>query len=87
MQGRRIYIELINAPFLKMRGSGEEFRAGIALALERGWIELHGSGTFVRLVNVPFFNMGGSGEDFAQASRSPKTAAGSSCTSQGRICG
>ncbi|MDA9430493.1 hypothetical protein [Bradyrhizobium sp. CCBAU 51627] len=44
--GIRIFIELVNAQFLKMGGSGE--RAGIALARERGWIELHESGTFQR---------------------------------------
>ncbi len=49
VQEGRIYIELVNAPFLRMGGSGQEFRAGIALATERGWIELHESGTFARL--------------------------------------
>lgn len=45
VQDGRIYIELVNAPFLKSGGSGEEFRASIALAMERGWLELHESGT------------------------------------------
>ncbi len=35
-----------------MGGSGDEFRAGIDLADERGWIELHESGTFIRLTRV-----------------------------------
>ncbi len=52
MQDGRIYIELVNAPFLKMGGSGDEFRAAIDLADERGWIELHESGTFIRLTRV-----------------------------------
>ncbi len=52
MQDGRIYIELVNAPFLRMGGSGQEFRAGIALATERGWIELHESGTFIRLTKA-----------------------------------
>ena len=47
----RIYIELVNKPFLKMGGTGEEFRAAVALAKERGWIEPHESGTFVRLIS------------------------------------
>ncbi|GGI26736.1 hypothetical protein [Bradyrhizobium guangdongense] len=52
VQDGRIYIELVNVPFLKMGGTGEEFRAGIALAHERGWIELHESGTFLRLTQA-----------------------------------
>jgi hypothetical protein len=46
----RIFIELINVPFLKQGGTGEEFRTAVALAQERGWLELHESGTYVRLV-------------------------------------
>ncbi len=49
MQDGRIYIDLVNAPFLRMGCSRDEFRAGIALAEERGWIELQESGTFLRL--------------------------------------
>ncbi len=50
MQDGRIFIELVNnTPFLKMGGNGDEFRATIALANERGWIEVHESGTYVRL--------------------------------------
>ena len=39
-------------PFLQMGGSGEEFRAGITVAQERGWIELHESGTYPRLMKA-----------------------------------
>jgi hypothetical protein len=47
----RIYIELINAAFMRQRrGSGPEFGAGIKFAVERGWLELHESGTYVRLL-------------------------------------
>ncbi len=49
VQDGRIFIELVNATFLKNGGSGDEFRAGIALASEHGWIELHESGTFIRM--------------------------------------
>ena len=49
VQDGRIYIELINGPFLsKDRGSPAEYGAGMKLALERGWLVMHESGTFVR---------------------------------------
>jgi hypothetical protein len=45
----RIYIEKINAAFLYGdTGTAAEYGAGLALAIERGWLELHESGTFVR---------------------------------------
>ncbi|BAL08520.1 MULTISPECIES: hypothetical protein [Bradyrhizobium] len=47
----RIYIERINAPFLfKLKGSGSEFGAGLKLAIERGWLSKHESGTYVKLM-------------------------------------
>ncbi|MBW7968134.1 hypothetical protein [Bradyrhizobium sp. BR 10289] len=50
VQDGRIYIERINAPFLfEHKAKGSEFAAGIRFAVERGWLELHESGTFVRL--------------------------------------
>lgn len=49
VQDGRIFIELINVPFLKQGGIGEQFRAAVAVAQERGWLELHESGTYVRL--------------------------------------
>jgi hypothetical protein len=53
VQDGRIHIEKINAPFMYQRGgSGPEFGAGINLAVERGWLELHESGTYVRLLNA-----------------------------------
>jgi hypothetical protein len=49
-QEGRIYIELINGPFLfREKGTPEEYKAGLDLAVERGWLVLHESGTFVRL--------------------------------------
>ncbi|MGY8684061.1 hypothetical protein Q2941_40825 [Bradyrhizobium sp. UFLA05-153] len=52
-QDGRIHIEKINAPFLyALKASGEEFGAGIKYAVERGWLELHESGTYVRLLEV-----------------------------------
>ncbi|WP_371932914.1 hypothetical protein [Bradyrhizobium sp. CCGUVB23] len=48
----RIHIEKINAPFLhSLKACGQEFGAGIKMAVERGWLELHESGTYVRLLN------------------------------------
>lgn len=52
VQDGRIHIEKINAPFMyQHHGSGPEFGAGIKMAVERGWLELHESGTYVRLLN------------------------------------
>jgi len=48
-QDGRIYIELINGPFLfKDKGSPAEYGAGMKLPVERGWLAIHKSGTFVR---------------------------------------
>ena len=45
---RRIHIEKINEPFLfRDRGSPAEYGAGLKLAIERGWLNMHESGTFV----------------------------------------
>ena len=53
-QQGRIYIELINGPFLyREKGTPDEYKAGLDLAVERGWLVLHESGTFVK------FNEGG----------------------------
>ena len=49
VQDGRIYIELINGPFLfREKGTPDEYKAGLDLAIERGWLVLHESGTFVR---------------------------------------
>ncbi|MGC0395921.1 MULTISPECIES: hypothetical protein [Bradyrhizobium] len=51
VQDGRIHIEKINAPFLyTLKGRGAEFGAGIDYAVEKGWLELHESGTYVRLL-------------------------------------
>jgi hypothetical protein len=48
-QEGRIYIELINGPFLyREKGTPDEYKAGLDLAIERGWLVLHESGTFVK---------------------------------------
>ena len=51
VQDGRIYIERINAPFLfDLKAKGSEFGAGLRYAIEKGWLELHESGTYVRLL-------------------------------------
>ena len=52
-QDGRIYIEKINAPFLfgdKATPAG--YAAGLAFSIERGWLELHESGTYVKFTQV-----------------------------------
>ncbi|MGY4465589.1 hypothetical protein ACVWWK_001271 [Bradyrhizobium sp. LB9.1b] len=51
VQDGRIHIEKINYPFLyTLKASGTEFGAGLRWAVEKGWLELHESGTYVRLL-------------------------------------
>jgi hypothetical protein len=46
MQDGRIFVELINGPFLfELKGTPSEYSAGLELAIERGWLQLHESGT------------------------------------------
>jgi hypothetical protein len=47
IQGRS-HIEQFNEPLLfRDRGSPAEYSAGPKLAIERGWLKMHESGTFV----------------------------------------
>jgi hypothetical protein len=49
VQDGRIYIEKLNGPFLyEAKGTPAEYKAGLELAIERGYLTLHESGTFVR---------------------------------------
>lgn len=53
VQDGRVYIEVINHPFLYVdKGTALEYRAGLAYAIKQGWIELHESGTFVRFTQA-----------------------------------
>jgi len=53
VQARRIYIELINGPFLfREKGTPDEYKAALDLAIERSWLELDRSGTFVRFTQA-----------------------------------
>ena len=51
VQDGRIYIERINAPFLAVGGTGDNFRAGIERAITLGWLWLHESGTYVKFTD------------------------------------
>jgi hypothetical protein len=49
----RIYIELLNWPFLsEFKGSPAEYKAGLDLAIERGWLVMHESGTYVKFTGT-----------------------------------
>jgi len=53
VQEGRIYIEKINGPFLfGDKGTPAEYSAGLELAVTRGWLELHESGTYVRFTTT-----------------------------------
>jgi len=48
-----IYIEKINGPFLfGDKGTPAEYSAGLELAIARGWLELHESGTYVKFTQA-----------------------------------
>jgi hypothetical protein len=48
VQDGRIYIEKINSPFLLGdKGTPAKYSAGLELAISRGWLVMHESGTFV----------------------------------------
>jgi hypothetical protein len=52
-QDGRIHIEKLNGPFLfKEGGSAAEYKAGLDLAIARGWLWLHESGTFVKFTQA-----------------------------------
>ena len=49
VQDGRIYIETINDQFLfKEGGTPEEYGTGLRLAIDRGWLWKHESGTYVK---------------------------------------
>ena len=53
MQDGRIHIEKINGPFLfREKGTPAEYKAGLDLAIERGWLWLHESGTYVKFTQT-----------------------------------
>jgi hypothetical protein len=53
VQDGRIHIEKINGPFLlREKGTPAEYKAGLGLAIKRGWLVMHESGTFVRFTQA-----------------------------------
>jgi hypothetical protein len=43
----------INAPFLfDLRATPAEYSAGLKVAIERGWLQIHESGTYVKFTQV-----------------------------------
>jgi hypothetical protein len=53
LQDGRIHIEKINRPFLfEFKASPAEYGAGLKLAIERGWLWLHESGTYVKFTQA-----------------------------------
>jgi len=53
VQDERIYFEHINYPFLfDLKGSANEYGAGLKRAIERGWLTIHESGTYVKLTQA-----------------------------------
>jgi hypothetical protein len=52
-QEGRIHIEKINGPMLyEHKVSPTEYGAGLKLAIERGWLWLHESGTYVKFTQA-----------------------------------
>ena len=53
IQDGRIYIEKLNGPFLyELKGTPAQYSAGLKLAVERGYLEKHESGTFVKFTEA-----------------------------------
>jgi hypothetical protein len=53
IQDGRIHIEKINGPFLfREGGSPAEYGAGMKLAIERGWLWMHESGTYAKFTQA-----------------------------------
>jgi hypothetical protein len=53
VQDGRIHIEKINGPFLFQHGgSPAEYGAGLTLAITRGWLWKHESGTYVKFTQT-----------------------------------
>jgi hypothetical protein len=48
VQDGRIFVELVNRPFLDAGGTPDQYRAALARAIALGWLSRHESGTYVR---------------------------------------
>jgi hypothetical protein len=52
VQDGRIYIELVNGPFLKAGATPDQYRAALARSISMGWLWRHESGTYVKFTPV-----------------------------------
>jgi hypothetical protein len=53
VQDGRIHLEKINYPFLFVeKATATEYKAGLDLAIARGWLKLHESGTYVKFTQA-----------------------------------
>ncbi len=53
VQDGRIHIELLNGPLLfDLKATPAEYSAGLNLAIERGWLVMHESGTYVKFTQA-----------------------------------
>ena len=52
VQDGRIYIELVNSAFLDAGGTPDQYRAALAVAISKGWLWRHESGTYVKFTPV-----------------------------------
>jgi hypothetical protein len=53
VQDGRIHIEKINGPFLfEFKGSPQEYGIGLKVAIDRGWLAMHESGTYVKFAQA-----------------------------------
>jgi hypothetical protein len=50
VQDDRLHTERLNAALMGMGASGAEYGAGVKLAIDRGWLWQHESGTYFRLM-------------------------------------
>jgi hypothetical protein len=49
----RLLVERINGPFLyEVRGTPAEYKADLDRAIEKGWLEMHESGTYLRFTQA-----------------------------------
>jgi hypothetical protein len=53
VQDGRIHIELLNGPMLiELKATPAEYSAGLNLAIKRGWLVIHESGTYVNFTQA-----------------------------------
>jgi hypothetical protein len=53
VQDGRIHIELLNGPMLfELKATPAEYSAGLKLAIGRGWLVMHESGTYVKFTQA-----------------------------------